>query len=296
MSEQSEEPAKKSETQDISRIAFSEFLEGTAPSQSVPISSLLKKDDLGRLSLERPELQLYCPSDICNGPRIFRSSDREVFIGSKKGDRGSVYLSYICSNCRQAQKIYSLFVTADDGLDGNCYKFGEYPPFGPPTPTRLLRLFGRDRELFLSGRRCENQGLGIGAFVYYRRVVESHRQQIFDEIIKVSEKIGASNAMLETLRAARGEVQFSKALESVKDAIPQALLLNGHNPLTLLHTALSAGLHEKSDEKCLELAQDIRVVLAELADRLGQLLKDEAELNTAVSRLLQARSRGNGPA
>src|SRR5260221_2382351 len=87
------------------------------------------------------------------------------------------------------------------------------------------------------------------------------------------------------LRWSRRENQFSKALESVKNAIPQALLINGHNPLTLLHSALSEGLHAQTDEQCLELAHDVRVILAELAERLGQALKDEAELKQAVSRL-----------
>jgi hypothetical protein len=41
-----------------------------------------------------------------------------------------------------------------------------------------------------------------------------------------------------------------------------------------------------TDEECLGLAQDARIVLAELADRLSQVLKDEAELKTAVGRLL----------
>jgi hypothetical protein len=52
---------------------------------------------------------------------------------------------------------------------------------------------------------------------------------------------------------------------------------------------LSTGLHDKSDEECLELAQSIRAVLVELAERLGQALKDEAELKTAVSRLMKVR-------
>jgi hypothetical protein len=34
---------------------------------------------------------------------------------------------------------------------------------------------------------------------------------------------------------------------------------------------------------------DVRVVLVELAERLGQSLKDEAELNTVVTRLLKAK-------
>jgi hypothetical protein len=77
-----------------------------------------------------------------------------------------------------------------------------------------------------------------------------------------------------------------KAIESVKDSIPESLLVNGHNPLTLLHSALSEGLHAQTDEQCLELAQAVRVVLAELAERIGQALKDEAELNAAISRLM----------
>jgi hypothetical protein len=80
------------------------------------------------------------------------------------------------------------------------------------------------------------------------------------------------------------------SITSVKDAVPQALLINGRNPLSLLHSALSVGLHDKADEECLELAHGIRVVLVELAERLGQALKDEAELNSAVSRLLKAQS------
>ena len=48
-------------------------------------------------------------------------------------------------------------------------------------------------------------------------------------------------------------------------------------------------MHEQTDEKCLELAHDVRVVLIELSERLGQALKDEAELDSAVSRLMKAR-------
>jgi len=109
--------------------------------------------------------------------------------------------------------------------------------------------------MFLKGRRCENQGLGIGAFSYYRRVVEHQKGRIIDEVIKVSGKIGAPEETLKLLREARNETKFSKSVSLIKDAIPQALLISGHNPLTLLHNALSAGLHEDTDDGCLSLAQ-----------------------------------------
>jgi hypothetical protein len=196
-------------------------------------------------------------------------------------------VDFTCSNCGEGQKTFALrlFFPLSDGYFGDCIKFGEFPTYGPPTPTRLLRLFGTDRETFLKGRRCENQGLGIGAFTYYRRIVESHKNQILDEIIKVAAKVAPG--MVEMLEDAKNENQFLKSIDSVKHSIPQSLLINGHNPLMLLHSALSEGLHAQTDEQCLELAQAVRVVLADLAERIGQALKDEAELNAAVTRLMK---------
>ncbi len=165
-------------------------------------------------------------------------------------------------------------------------KFGENPVFGPPIPARLLKLIGPDRDTFLKGRRCENQGLGVGAFVYYRRVVEQQKIRIFKEIVKVSEKIGAPKEKLTILNAAMVEGQFTKALDMAKDAMPESLLINGHSPLKLLYKALSEGIHNLTDEQCLGLASSVRVVLGELSDRLAQALKDEAEITNALARLL----------
>ena len=94
---------------------------------------------------------------------------------------------------------------------------------------------------------------------------------------------------MELLAGAKAETQFSKSIDLVKNAIPQSLLIQEHhNPLTLLHSALSKGLHAQSDESCLDLARSIRLVLAELAERLSAALKNDAELNAAVSRLLRS--------
>jgi hypothetical protein len=227
---------------------------------------------------------------MCNGPRTHRRSGDAPYIQPAKAK--NLYLTYICSNCRTKYKIYSLNLTlAEDEASGVAYKFGEQPPFGPITPTRLLTLLGDQREIFLKGRRCENQGLGIGAFGYYRRVVDHQKNRILDEIIKVAQKLGAGPEQLAALNAAKAETQFSKSVSLVKDAIPQSLLIKGsHNPLTLLYAALSSGLHEQPDEVCLDLARSIRLVLAELAERLSAALKNDAELDAAVQKLLQLKA------
>jgi len=173
-----------------------------------------------------------------------------------------------------------------NGQKGHALKFGEIPLFGPPLPSRLMNMIGPDRELLLKGRRAESQSLGIGAFGYYRRVVENQKGRLFDEIFKAAERLGAKPEVLESIERAKRETQFSKAVDEVKDAIPDGLKIKGHNPLKLLHKALSKGIHEMTDEECLERAQAIRVVLTEPVGNISQVMKNEHELDSAVSKLL----------
>ncbi|MBR1171209.1 hypothetical protein JQ571_29820 [Bradyrhizobium liaoningense] len=275
-------------------MTFADFLQSMPPGQSARITDAVERDQSAprRFEITAPALWLHCTSDICNGPRIFRFLDgfRYYELDPEKGPSNR-YFTYLCSNCRRKTKMFSLSVSP--GKDANppaafCTKFGEIPAFGTPTPNRLLRLFGSDSKIFLKGRQCENHGLGIGAFSYYRRVVENHKDQLFSEIIKVAAKIAPDTVA--ALQAAKEQHQFLNALDAVKDVFPQGLLINGHNPLTLLHSALSEGLHAHTDEQCLQAAHDIRIVLAELTDRMGQALKNEAELTSAVARLTQRKS------
>lgn len=278
-------------------ISLSDFLESLPPNQVTVIPDLARsvfRKELGHMAdeMQLPDLQLHCSNEACNGTRFFRCVTKPAPVLSDGGYR-FFYLTYRCSNCQDTQKTFALGakVHEAESSDGECYKFGELPTYGPPTPARLIKLIGPDREIFLKGRRCENQGLGIGAFIYYRRVVENQKNRILGEILQVSEKIGVEQKILDTLREAISETQFSKALSMVRDAIPQALLINGHNPMLLLHGALSDGVHGRSDEECLEVASSVRVVLGELAERLSQALKDEVELSKALSTLM---GRKNG--
>ena len=132
--------------------------------------------------------------------------------------------------------------------------------------------------------------LGIAAFAYYRRVIENQKNRILDEVVRVATKLGAPTEMLDDFSAAKAETQFSRAVASIKHGIPQALLVDGHNPLLLLHSALSEGLHAQTDAECLGLATSIRVVLTELVERMAIALKEEAELKSAVSRLLTVKA------
>lgn len=273
-------------------ISVKEFFESVPPGRMVAVKNLGREvHSKYGISYQflLPVLHLHCDTDSCNGIRFFEPTDSE---NVKPNGQDEHFITFICRNCRKTSKTFALwsFLNKKD-MNGKLFKFGEYPSFGPPTPAKVITLIGKEKDYFLKGRRSENQGLGIAAFAYYRRVIENQKNKIFDEIIRVSEKIGAEKELLDELASAKAETQFSKAVETVKHGIPQALLINGHNPLTLLHSALSEGLHAQTDEQCLELATSIRIVLTDLVDRISNALKDEAELNAAVGRLLKSKSK-----
>jgi hypothetical protein len=268
-------------------MLFSDFLENTPPGAAVNIVDVMKEEQghsrkFWRLNV--PRLTLDC--EQCGGPRYFRYEDGDRSLPDNKTEY-STFINYICSNCRKSRKRFSLWISGENEVaEGKAYKYGELPPFGPITPPRLLKMLGANRDLFMRGRRCESQGLGIGAFVYYRRVVEEQRTSIIGEIIRVARLIKTPTTTIDLLEAAQNETQFSKSLNLIKHAIPESLLVQGHNPMTLLHDNLSSGLHAKTDEDCLETAQAVRIVLAELAERLTSALKDESTLTKALDKLL----------
>ena len=288
---------KKSDQKQREPIRWDEFLEKEPPGKFVSIKDLVRVDQRykmdDRFYLLMPEIQLHC--DDCKGIRVFSYQGDDCLLNEVTWSYH--FLFYHCRNCQDTLKVFAIVSFKNPtGLDGRARKFGEWPSFGQPTPSRLISLVGGERELFLTGRRAENQGMGIGAFTYYRRVVENQKQRIFDEIIKVSKKIGASKKILGRLEEGRNETQFTRAVQIVKKAIPDVLLIDGHNPLTLLHSALSEGLHAKTDKECLDLATSIRVILSDLAERLGQALNDKAELTNAITRLMQSKPQKTQPA
>lgn len=263
---------------------FAEFLQSAAPDAAEEVSELTFIGYNNQRYLSSPDLHLYC--DVCEGVRVFHTQNNSFISGGLEFET----VTYECRNCCQTTKTFSL-VLKDGNKSGVVQKLGELPPFGPPTPSRLFKLVGEeDRELFLKGRRAELRGLGIGAFAYYRRIVEQQKGRIIEEIGKVAVKLKPSKPTEELFAKAKVETQFTKAIEMIKTAIPESLLIDGHNPLTLLHDALSEGLHAQTDEECLELATSIRVVLTELAERIAIALKEEAELKSAVGRLLNRKS------
>ena len=111
---------------------------------------------------------------------------------------------------------------------------------------------------------------------YYRRVVEDSRDRLIHQMKNAAGKLGAHEDDLALFDQALKEKRFTESIKTIKAAIPAELLINGHNPLTLLHDRVSEGLHGRSDEECLHLAASVRVVLLDLSRRIESALERPA--------------------
>jgi hypothetical protein len=278
-------PSEKEET-----ITLQDFLASFGPNKLFVVKNLARAMGGGfKPKYNSEDVDLYCDDERCQGVRAFEHVSGDFQLSPGDSYRFE-FVDYRCRNCRKTRKRYATAIRAEGAADatfvkGEAYKLGEFPAFGPPTPARMLRLIQEDRELFLIGRRAETQGMGIGAFAYYRRVVEAHKTRIFDRIIDVAKKLGGKDEAIAKLETDRDRWSFEASAEALKEIMPRELFIDGQNPLLLLHRGLSANLHERSDKECLELAETIRLVLIEFADRCAEILKDQNELTAAVRRL-----------
>ena len=268
-------------------VKFEDFLSNYPPGEVQIISNLgISRTPNSTPILIKPRLKLHCPNSICNGFRFFDSYQTKKLPLSEKWSR--IFLHYSCANCRTHSKIFAIMARWNADIDeGEAIKVGEWPPFGPKVSPRVVSLLGENKDLFLMGRRSEIQNLGIGSLAYYQKVIRSQKIHIFDEIIRVMRRAGSSDSKIEKLKAAKNEKKFSDAVALISDALPQALLINGYNPLALLDQAISKGSYVNNDTDALKLATALRTILSELAERVSRALEDQTDLDEAVNYILQ---------
>lgn len=282
------------------KLGFETVLADRAPGASydvdLPLTLLRVTMPVYVSSFAQPALRLWCDHPTCNALMWFdpiADDGERPTVLAKAEALNEQLLVYLCRHCRERLKYISVLIHRRDTASkvATVTKFGEFPPFGPPLPTRLVTMAGRRQEFLYKGRRCENQGLGVAAFAYYRRIVEELKNDILEELIKAAQVLRADAAVVASLEKAKHETQFVRAIETIKPGVPESLLIHGQNPLLLLHGALSEGLHSLSDERCLELATAVRTVLTEMTERLATVMKQDSELSKAVHVLAQKKSK-----
>ncbi len=169
-------------------------------------------------------------------------------------------------------------------------KVGQDPPWDISVDPTLENFLGDRTGFYKKGLICESQSYGIGAFSYYRRIVE----EIIDDLLdSIADFIGDDDreGYLQALKKAKKTHITQHKIDLVKDLLPPILRPSNMNPLSILHTVLSKGVHQDSDESCLELAEQIRKSLEFLVTHIATTQTARTKYSDGMRRLLQRRRK-----
>jgi hypothetical protein len=198
-----------------------------------------------------------------------------------------VILLYECQSCKKFTRQFNVFISPD--LD-YVYKFGQYPEWEIKMDKNLVSMLGKHSKTFRKGLVCESQGYGIGAFAYYRRITEEIIDELLESITDLIETEHKTKYR-EALEKTKQTRVTQEKIDLVKDLLPSILKPEGMNPLGVLHSKLSEGLHEETDQSCLENATYIKDILTFLINQIIQSRESAKGFTERMKLLLEKKSK-----
>lgn len=238
--------------------------------------------------IPKPPINMICRD--CGGYQTFNMvNEYQEFkrgINPNSADE-KVRLSYLCQSCRDFTIQFQIYISPE--LD-YIYKFGQYPAWEIKMDKNLERILDKHAQSFKKGLVCESQGYGIGAFSYYRRITEDIIDELIESItdlVEVSKKAEYEVALEKTKQTRVAQ----EKIDLVKDLLPSILKPNGTNPLAILHSELSNGLHAESDQTCLEMASNIKSILIFLINQIVQSKESSKVFTENMKNILEKKSK-----
>lgn len=194
-------------------------------------------------------------------------------------------LNYLCESCKEFKRRFFVFV--DDDLNF-IYKVGQFPEWEIKIDSNLEKVLHKHAKTFRKGLVCEAQGYGIGAFAYYRRITEEIIDELLDSIFDLID-IEHQEEYKTALEKTKKTRVTQEKIDLIKDLLPSILKPNGMNPLGVLHSELSEGLHAESDKACLENANHIKSILIFLINQIIQSRESAKNFTDSMKSLLNKK-------
>jgi hypothetical protein len=165
-------------------------------------------------------------------------------------------------------------------------KVGQSPAPSVVLPKDLGRNLGEDASQFY--RRslvCRNNGFGLAAATYIRRVVEDKTNELIELAAEVAESHQLDEVTVAGIRKAADSTvytRFEDKLQYASTVFPDTLLVGSYNPLATLYSLVSKGIHGLSEEECIAIADDTSAVFEYV---FAKLRADMTQRNKFVERM-----------
>lgn len=257
--------------------------------------------------MPRPAIHMYCVT--CESEQTFNMTNSydEVDYSAINNAPDKVFrLRYLCSACERQLRFFFIYVyeqeeslinsdTGEEEVETVLYvkKVGQFPSWSIAMNKSLEKELGIHAELYRRGLENESQGYGIGAFAYFRRITETIIDDLLDsvaEILEGEDKVRYDVALAETKKT----TVTQDKIDLVKDLLPTSLRPDGMNPLGILHSALSEGLHAETDAECLEYADEVKGTLIYLVNQIERSRSASRSFTESMRKILNKRAERGG--
>ena len=170
--------------------------------------------------------------------------------------------------------------------DKNIYiqKVGAYPEIKIIPNKQISKYFGRETNIwYFKGINSINENYGIGAFAYFRRIIEKELINIIEDIKSLPD---SHNSEIENLLNKHKENPTMSTLYSnIFEYLPFSLKALGDNPIKLLYNQTSEGLHQATEEECLNKARNILKLLNFVIRKINEEKSEIKDLREVIKSL-----------
>lgn len=220
-------------------------------------------------------------------PHTFNKQTRKLDL--------TIHLQGVCQSCNH-HIDFLVKATSDKkwderktGLTITLQKIGQFPSYEIELSGELQKyLSNEDQNNYKRALTCLSFSYGIGAYAYFRRIIENEIKRIIKDISELEfEGVEFVKGALETFEK---DFQMSKLINVINKYLPKSLKELGDNPLKLLYEQLSGGIHEFTDKQCIDKALSIDIVLKYVVRKINE---EKYQLNDVKSAMRKLRSNNN---
>jgi hypothetical protein len=196
---------------------------------------------------------------------------------------------YSCRNCGDPFAVWMSWNFRDE--KPFITKYGEYPQPDIGVPKQLAKALGGYEAFWRRGLTLRHHGYGIGALVYFRRIVEGITKVLLELLAAAMEAAGDPAqdvaAVRELIEAKR---PFEEKMRRAAELIPAHLRPTGSNPFQTLFDIVSGGLHGDTDEECCDLVDALAGSMVVLVAKLNQHVEERKAYEEAAKKVERLRA------
>jgi len=275
---------------------FEELLVGKGLYDNVSITV----DDLDEMELllsgsiyNGYNIECFCIE--CNETRIFESVDKEIHEErgfmvtainkdgpkTKKTKKETVLQQYLdkrycisfrCTREHNHSLLFDLLIT-----DNKMIKIGQYPSFADilaGNTTKYKSTLSNKYREYCEALGLFSHGIGIGAFVYLRRIIETLVFEKYEEVVEI---LGVDREVF--LHS-----EFKDKIEILKDHLPNVLVENKN-----VYGIVSKGIHELNEQECISMFPYIQAGIELILDDI-LIEKERKEKEKLFSKFVEDKT------